>query len=252
MTDLHCHLLPGIDDGAKDVDMALELLRQEQRQGVTNIVFTSHYRPDRTDLHDFLRRRNRAFGQLMEAVEQDGSFDFSYKLGAEVYFSPKLKELPVEKLCFTRTPYLLLEFSFTREPAFLDEILFDLRTRGIRPVIAHVERYAWLKERPELLYRWADSGILLQANASPLLANGDRSDYIRTLIECNQVKLLSSDAHHPEKRPANLGSGIVWVSKEMGNDRARELLQNGNRVFYGEEVIAHAPIMPKKRFGKWV
>ncbi|MBR1704889.1 MAG: capsular biosynthesis protein, partial [Clostridia bacterium] len=67
MTDLHCHLLPGVDDGAKDVDMSLELLTQERNQGVTNIIFTSHFRPDREDLHAFLKKRNKAFGTLMDA-----------------------------------------------------------------------------------------------------------------------------------------------------------------------------------------
>ncbi|MBR5754174.1 MAG: capsular biosynthesis protein [Clostridia bacterium] len=252
MTDLHCHILPGIDDGAKDVDMALDLLQQEQDQGVTNLVFTSHFYPDRSDFHEFLQKRHRAFGSLMEAVEQEGHFRFNYKLGAEVRFSPKLTELPVEKLCFTGTPYLLLEFPFSREPAFFDEVLFDLRTRGIRPIIAHIERYSWLKDRPDRLYSWVDSGLLLQANATPLLEGGEDGRSIKKLIDWNLVKVLSSDAHHPERRPANLGTGIIYVADTMGNERARELLQNGNRIFKGEEVIARAPIEPHKRLGKWV
>ena len=252
MTDLHCHLLPGIDDGAKDVDMALELLRQERNQGVTNIVFTSHFRPDHISLHDFLKLRNQAFLKLMKAVEAEGSFDISYKLGAEVYFTPTLAEMDLDSLCFTRSRYLLVEFSFNREPAFVDEVLFDLQTRGIVPIIAHVERYKWLYGQPETLYRWAESGILLQSNSGPLLEGGEEADYIRRLIDWNMVKLLSSDAHHPERRPANLGSGLMYVSQEMGKERARELLQNGNRVFRGESVIDQPPIYPKKRFGRWV
>lgn len=252
MTDLHCHLLPGVDDGAKDVDMSLELLRQERNQGVTNIVFTSHFRPDSQDLHDFLKQRNRAFKTLMEALEEEEhSFNFSYKLGAEVYFSPTLTELDLEALCFTRSPYMLMEFSFTREPAFLEQVLFRLQTRGIRPIIAHVERYEWLKDRPDLLHKWASSGIILQANSGPLLRDGDTAKYLRKLIDCNMVKVLSSDAHHPERRPADLGSGLMYVSRNLGEERARELLQNGNRIFRGEDVIDHEPILPKRRFGKW-
>lgn len=252
MTDLHCHLLPGIDDGAKDVDMSLELLRQERNQGVTNIVFTSHFRPDHEDLHDFLKKRNKAFGTLMNAVQAEGSFNFSYKLGAEVYFSPTLAELDVESLCYTRSPYMLMEFSFTREPAFLDRVLFDLQTRGIRPIIAHVERYEWLRDRPDILHNLAASGIILQSNSSALLREGETERYIRKLIDYNMVKVLSSDAHHPERRPANLGSGLMYVSQNSGQERARELLQNGNRIFRGEEVIDNPPILPKRRFGKWV
>ncbi|MBR1704593.1 MAG: capsular biosynthesis protein, partial [Clostridia bacterium] len=246
------HLLPGVDDGAKDVDMSLELLTQERTQGVTNIIFTSHFRPDREDLHAFLKKRNKAFGTLMDAVQSEGSFNFSYKLGAEVYFSPTLTELDVESLCFTRSPFLLLEFSFTREPAFLDRVLFDLQTRGVRPVIAHVERYEWLKDRPDILHSWVSSGIILQSNASALLKGGESERYISKLIDHNMVKVLSSDAHHPERRPANLGSGLMYVSQNLGQEKARELLQNGNRIFRGEDVIDNPPILPKRRFGKWV
>lgn len=252
MTDLHCHLLPGIDDGAKDIDMSKELLRQERNQGVTNIVFTSHFRPDHQDLHDFLKKRNQAFGSLMKSLEQQEGYNFSYKLGAEVYFSPTLTELDVESLCYTRTPYLLMEFSFTREPAFLERVLFDLQTRGIRPIIAHIERYSWLRDRPDILYNWASSGVIIQSNASPLLEEGETAKYISMLIDHNIVKVLSSDAHHPTRRPANLGSGLMYVSQNLGQDKARELLQNGNRIFRGEEVIDNPPIQPRRRFGKWV
>ncbi len=252
MTDLHCHLLPGIDDGAQDVEMSMELLRQERNQGVTNIVFTSHFYPEEKDLHTFLKQRNQAFGTLMKSLENQDGYTFSYKLGAEVYFSPRLVDMDVASLCFTRSPYLLMEFSFTREPAFLDRVMFDLQTKGIRPIIAHVERYEWLKDRPDILYSWANDGVILQSNAEPLLREGETARYISMLIEHNIVKVLSSDAHHPERRPANLGSGLMYVSQNLGQDKARELLQNGNRIFRGEEVIENTPTMPRRRFGKWV
>ena len=203
MTDLHCHLLPGVDDGAKDTDMSLELLRQERNQGVT-------------------------------------------------YFSPVLAELDVSLLCYTRTPYLLLEFPTTREPAFLERVLFDLQTRGIRPIIAHVERYQWLQDRPDILFDWVDRGLILQSNAGALLREGESEKIIRRLIDYNMVKVLSSDAHHPDRRPADLGSGLMYVSERVGEEKARELLQNGNRIFRGEEIIENPPIPPRRRFGKWV
>lgn len=252
MTDLHCHLLPGIDDGAKDVDMALNLLAMEQEQGVDNIVFTSHFHPDDTELHEFLRRRNEAFGTLMEAAEAEGNFEFKYKLGAEVLFSPKLREIDVSKLTFTRTPYMLLEFSFTQKPALLDEVLYNLQSRGVRPVIAHVERYMWLRDHPDTFYDWAERGIILQSNAGPLLSGGSTGKFIEKLIGWNLVSVLSSDAHHPVKRPPNLGEGTMYVSQKLGKPCAHRLLNNGNRLFWGEEPLPADPQLPRKRFGKWV
>ncbi|MBR0363884.1 MAG: hypothetical protein IJH58_01895, partial [Clostridia bacterium] len=102
------------------------------------------------------------------------------------------------------------------------------------------------------LYTWANGGIIIQSNAGPLLREGETARYISMLIEHNIVKVLSSDAHHPTHRPADLGSGLMYVSQNLGQEKARELLQNGNRIFRGEDVIDNPPTMPKRRFGKWV
>ena len=108
MTDLHCHILPGMDDGAKDTAVSLELLRREYEDGVRNIAFTSHFNSERTTVEAFTEKRQTAFEQLTAALEgQPMQFDF--KLGAEVFFSPGLCELDTRALCMGDTAYLLLE-----------------------------------------------------------------------------------------------------------------------------------------------
>ena len=98
MTDLHCHILPGIDDGAKDTAVSLELLHREYEDGVRNIAFTSHFNSERTTVDAFTAKRQAAFEQLTAALEgQPMQFDF--KLGAEVFFSPGLCELDTRALC---------------------------------------------------------------------------------------------------------------------------------------------------------
>ena len=97
MTDLHCHILPGMDDGAKDTAVSLELLRREYEDGVRNIAFTSHFNSERTTVEAFTEKRQAAFEQLTAALEgQPMQFDF--KLGAEVFFSPGLCELDTRAL----------------------------------------------------------------------------------------------------------------------------------------------------------
>ena len=97
MTDLHCHILPGMDDGAKDTAVSLELLRREYEDGVRNIAFTSHFNSERTTVDAFTAKRQAAFEQLTAALEgQPMQFDF--KLGAEVFFSPGLCELDTRAL----------------------------------------------------------------------------------------------------------------------------------------------------------
>ena len=126
MTDLHCHILPGMDDGAKDTAVSLELLRREYEDGVRNIAFTSHFNSERTTVEAFTVKRQAAFEQLTAALEgQPMQFDF--KLGAEVFFSPGLCELDTRALCMGDTAYLLLEFPTTHKPHFIRQTLYNLQ-----------------------------------------------------------------------------------------------------------------------------
>lgn len=168
MTDLHCHILPGIDDGAKDTAVSLELLRREYEDGVRNIAFTSHFNSERTTVEAFTAKRQAAFEQLTAALEgQPMQFDF--KLGAEVFFSPGLCELDTRALCMGDTAYLLLEFPTTHKPHFIRQTLYQLQQQGIVPLIAHIERYPYVLEDPTLLYDWVAAGAYAQINAGALL-----------------------------------------------------------------------------------
>ena len=168
MTDLHCHILPGMDDGAKDTAVSLELLRREYEDGVRNIAFTSHFNSERTTVEAFTVKRQAAFEQLTAALEgQPMQFDF--KLGAEVFFSPGLCELDTRALCMGDTAYLLMEFPTTHKPHFIRQTLYNLQQQGIVPLIAHIERYPYVLEDPTLLYDWVAAGAYAQINAGALL-----------------------------------------------------------------------------------
>ena len=151
MTDLHCHILPGIDDGAKDVSVSLELLHKEYEDGVRNIAFTSHFNSERTTVEAFLEKRAAAYARLTEALKEE-PMDFRFKLGSEVYFSPKLCELDAKALCMGDTAYMLIEFPTTHKPHFIKQTLYALQEQGILPLIAHIERYPYVLDDPTLLY----------------------------------------------------------------------------------------------------
>ena len=168
MTDLHCHILPGIDDGAKDVSVSLELLRKEYEDGVRNIAFTSHFNSERTTVEAFLEKRAAAYARLTEALKEE-PMDFRFKLGSEVYFSPKLCELDAKALCMGDTAYMLMEFPTTHKPHFIKQTLYALQEQGILPLIAHIERYPYVLDDPTLLYEWVAAGAYAQINAGALL-----------------------------------------------------------------------------------
>ena len=155
MTDLHCHILPNIDDGAKDVSISLRLLEKEYADGVRNIAFTSHFNSEWTTPDAFLQKRAAAYETLTAALPTGPeAMQFRFKLGCEVYFSPKLCELDAKRsasaiplICWWSFPLPTSPISSGRPSPLLQE-------QGVLPLIAHIERYPYVLEDPTLLYNW--------------------------------------------------------------------------------------------------
>lgn len=247
MTDLHCHILPKIDDGAKSPEISLELLRREQEDGVNQIALTSHFICDKISLSEYLQRRQYSFELLKQAVATT-NMQFHFKLGAEVYFSPELADLDLHELCLEGTDYLLIEFSTRHRPYFLTETLQSIQAQGIIPLIAHVERYPYIMDDLTSLYDLVDMGVYIQSNAGALIQNPKR---ILKLIRWNLVHVLSTDSHSIDKRPPNLAEGIQIVRDALGDEIAESLIRNGNDIFSGHEPEYTEPHCPKKLFNHW-
>lgn len=244
MTDLHCHILPGIDDGAKDTAVSLELLRREYEDGVRNIAFTSHFNSERTTVEAFTAKRQAAFEQLTAALEgQPMQFDF--KLGAEVFFSPGLCELDTRALCMGDTAYLLLEFPTTHKPHFIRQTLYNLQQQGIVPLIAHIERYPYVLEDPTLLYDWVAAGAYAQINAGALL-EPKLCKKLCKFIQWGLVHVISTDTHSPDKRPPRMAQGVQQLEKLLGREAAARIVRNGDELFHDQELDAATLHQPKK------
>ena len=233
MTDLHCHILPGIDDGAKDVSVSLELLRKEYEDGVRNIAFTSHFNSERTTVEAFLEKRAAAYARLTEALKEE-PMDFRFKLGSEVYFSPKLCELDAKALCMGDTAYMLIEFPTTHKPHFIKQTLYALQEQGILPLIAHIERYPYVLDDPTLLQ---------DAKLRKKLCK---------FISWGLVHVLSTDTHSPDKRPPRMAEGIQMLQKTLGTEIADRIVRNGDELFDDQELDIISPHQPKKMLGMWI
>lgn len=232
MTDLHCHILPSIDDGAQSVDASIKMLQQEKKQGVKNIVFTPHFYCNQMDAEDFIARRKQALAKLKkESKKHEELKGIKIKMGAEVAFSPKLKELDLKELCIARTNYLLLELPFVREPDSLEDVIDYIINQGITPIIAHVERYEYLMANPLKIYDLVTKGCLIEASTSALI---NSNTTILKLIECDLVHVISTDAHSETKRPVN----IETLKKE-------KLQKNADLIYKGEPIEVN-PIPLKK------
>ncbi|MDD6468090.1 MAG: hypothetical protein PUF50_07930 [Erysipelotrichaceae bacterium] len=244
LVDLHCHLLPGIDDGAKSIEDTKALLEMSAEQGVTNIIFTPHYYYERVDYEEFIERREQAVEKMEPIAKEVG---ISFRVGAEVRYTPVLASLPLETLAISGTQYLLLELYIQYEPNDVEGLIRRIKKAGYTPILAHIERYPYIEESPLLLYQWIQAGALAQVNAGWLLKDRRAKKRLEQYYHWNLVHFMASDMHSIDRRPQNLEDGYAILPKEI----AQEFQRNAETVFAGKMVQTKQPIRPKKVFGQW-
>ena len=197
--DFHAHVLPGMDDGAADVEESLELLRLSREQGVTALVATPHFYAYDESPEDFLRRRLESALKLKAALAHYPHSVPRIGLGAEVAYFPGiseaegLKELAVKSLLLVEPP--MNPWS----DYLLDEIEDIGPSLGCVPVIAHLDRFVRFLEDPSLVSRVRERRMLVQMNVSSLL-RPESSSLCLECLERGDVHLLGSDAHNCRNR----------------------------------------------------
>lgn len=196
-TDLHSHLLPGIDDGVSTFTQSIEVIRKFQDIGYKKLITTPHI------LHDFFANtpeiiRNKLAQLRNELVKQNCQMEI--EAAAEYYLDEYFSSLIDDKseiLTFGNN-YVLFETGFMNEPVNLNEIIFKLKSNGYNPIMAHPERYGYLAQKFELVEDLIDRGVLMQLNINSL--SGYYSREIRKmaekLIDNKSIHFLGSDCHH--------------------------------------------------------
>ena len=202
LTDLHTHILPHIDDGAKDLEASYAMLRREKERGVDRVMLTPHFYPLQEQLDDFLYRRQQAWDLLMQ--DWDANAMPQVQLGAEVRYSVELLDMDLSQLTLGGSEYWLLELSDQRLPAHLYEVGDQLLMRGITLVLAHIERCAYFREEPDRLLKLADLGVLMQVSAGALQNKKDRH-FAQSCLQKGIAQIVASDAHNLEDRDPCLG-----------------------------------------------
>ena len=265
MVDLHSHLLPGIDDGAEDLQASMALLAAYLRQGVSDVVCTPHLPPredstfSQTAIRAAIDSRDRALDGLREAT---ASLAPSVRLhaGAEVMLTsslPGLLRLFARECCLAGSPYLLVEV-----PSFLssglhaiDPLLFRIQLEGLTPVLAHPERMSLSESDLAILTEWVGQGrLLLQVNATTLLPaetlpverrerQRRRQAAVDLLVRAGAVHIVASDTHGPIHRPPMLEEAFQFVGAKYGQRIADRLFkENPRRIIEGGEV-AEMPLL---------
>lgn len=244
MVDLHTHLLPGVDDGVRTLAEALAELREARLQGIAAVVCTPHIRPQSSaDDQQLLDRRRQIHEMLLEAATADGGLP-EIGLGSEVLIEDTTPDLDHLGLRLNGTPYALVEVGFLRERFnALQDIFGELLARGWRPILAHVERYPYLRRCEELLGAWREDGVLAQVNASSLAgAHGPEiRDRAWNLVERGLADLVASDVHGPHMRPNHMGEAWSLVVTRAGIETAERLFVVAPSAIYQGRIVIPAP-----------
>ena len=201
MIDLHCHILSGVDDGAKDISEAKSMLAMQQASGVESLCLTPHFYPEDQRIETFLTERESAWDALCAALAPQEKAII--RLGAEVHYCEQLLSLDLRRLTLGQSDYLLLELPGRRYPAYAVQIMEELLGKGITPVLAHVERYTYFRKEPELLKRLTDLGGLSQVSAQALFDKRDRNFSVACL-QHGLAQIVASDAHNETTRKPNM------------------------------------------------
>ena len=226
MTDLHTHILPGMDDGAKTPEESLQMLRMERDQGVDTVVLTPHFYRDRERPEQFLARRRASAEALRDALmalpEEEIRTMPRLILGAEVAWVPNLPDMPeLYRMCMGRSKCLLLELPFSAWSDPLFRQLRELMDRtGITPVIAHVERYLSY-QKPERVRELLDLDVLVQVSAAPLLHPLRRGKVLGLLRE-RHAQFVASARHDTVSRPPDLGPAAEVLARKLGEKQWKE------------------------------
>ena len=215
IVDLHCHILPEMDDGSNSVEMSVAMLCRMAEQGIDFVCATSHYYAEENTIQTFCARRNAAMEQLQAVLPEEMP---CILLAAEVAFFSGISDcLELDKLCIEGTQTLLLEMPFQRwTQQEVDEITSLVLDRRYQVVLVHPERFCFVDANLELLSRLTTLPIGLQINASTLLHWRSRKDGL-DLLQMAYAPLLGSDCHNLTTRPPNLLRGREIVRKKLGD-----------------------------------
>ena len=253
MVDLHCHILPGLDDGPDTIEQSLEMAEAAIADGITHVVATPHANERYWFDYAHVRRlRDELQGRMDERLKVATGCDFH--VNPENLLALRKQAKPY---CINQHDYLLLEFNEISIPPAMDQTLHELQLSGLRLIITHPERNAILRTHPERLRAWAKSGCFVQVTGAALTGGfGPTAQQVGLQwIGEGIVHMVASDAHNNRNRPMRLRPAYGAVAVQFGEKKARALFQEnplaafeGRELPHVPEVKEPAPVPRRKRF----
>ena len=257
MYDLHSHILPGVDDGARSMDETVAMARVAADNGTLQMLVTPHG----VDIDEnwSIAHVRKLLSDVTEELRDQG-VDLTLLLGMENHLVPGLPQWATEgrALPINGTKYMLVEMPFTHRPTYLEQALFQLQLQGLTPVLAHPERIQTIQESPELLAEFVGRGMLSQVTAGSVVGHfgDDVRRFTEDLLRRGLVHVLASDTHFADgPRSPVLQPGMEAAAEIVGEERARQMVVDTPRaILDGSPVEVRSPVehaAPNKWWRFW-
>lgn len=252
LIDIHSHIIPGIDDGPSDIALFLEMANHAVDAGITNVFATPHH-------------RNGIFTNPKEKILQMVSQYQKYLLneGIPLLIHPgqelrvrhdMFKHFELEVLTLgNRGKYLLLELPSKEVPIYIHDVMYELKLKGIVPIIVHPERNREIAEVPNLLFDMIGEGALVQLTAGSILGTfGKRIKSLSAqLLDHKMVHFIASDAHDSSTRNFSLREAYESISKDYGMEYTAIYKKNAESLLNGQNLEVEDPIPIRKKIFGW-
>ena len=239
MVDVHCHILPGLDDGPGDMEISLAMAESAIADGITHVVATPH--SSNEYVFNYARVR-----ELRQELQAKIGGRLTLATGCDFHLNPEnLEALRADapRFCINQRDYLLVEFNEYSIPPAMDQTLHEIQLLGLRPVITHPERNAILRLQTERLRKWVRLGCFVQVTAGSLtgiFGPGAEKNAWRWMAD-GVVHFVASDAHNTRGRPLKLQPAFDLVREQLGEAKALALfVENPMAAFEGRD-LPHVP-----------
>ena len=248
MIDIHCHILPGIDDGAKDLATSLEMARMAVEDGTETIVCTPHIMPG---VFDNTPGDIRARVDRLAAELDAHGLPLRLLPGSDAHMRPDfVAALTSDRVQpIGRGHYVLFEPPHNVAPPRIDESLFNIAAAGWIPVLTHPERLAWLADRYDLVAELVTAGVLMQVTAGSITGVfGDRPRHLaERMLGDGLVHVVASDAHNARRRNPRMSAAVARCRELVGDTEARHLVVTRPKIIVEDGPVASMPPLPERR-----
>ena len=238
MIDFHNHIIFGVDDGAKDIQQSIKMLKEAEEAGITDVILTPHY------MEEYYEVGAKAIQKRIEIINQEkekNNINVVLHQSNEIYITSDIVSLLKKKRVSTvaKSKYVLMETPMMQEPMNFKQVIYDLKSNGYIPIIAHPERYAYVQEEPKIVYDLIQEGVLFQSNIGSIMGlyGSDAKKTLKKLLKHNMVHFLGSDSHRPDTVYPKLEKALKKIEKIVPEEDFKKITYEHAKAVLGGTVI---------------